>query len=295
RREEPDGSRVDAARCLFQLRDQLHRAHLGRAGDRATGKERAKNLLEAHFVAQLGFDGRGHLPEGGIAFDFEELFRAHAAELGNAAKIVAQQIDDHHVFAAIFWVGPQPFGSFPIFARIAPAPRRSLHRPCDDAPAAAMLLLDAEEQLRRKGQDSLAFASVEECSIFGGLLCAQPRIQSRSIAARGYTPRRSEVQLIDIAGTNPFVNRVDPLRVLILIQGELGDDFGPAYIGLLAFTEFGQSWRFAANKLSGFRIEAITALVNTEPRQRTDARISAHAALRLEKLAALVAEESSST
>jgi hypothetical protein len=62
--------------------------------------------------------------------------RLHAPRLRNAAQVVAHQVDDHHVFAAVLGVVAQPLGNFAVFARGAAARRGAFHGARDDAPAA---------------------------------------------------------------------------------------------------------------------------------------------------------------
>ena len=56
RRNMADGAGIDAAGVPFDLANDLHGAHLGRAGDGATGEERAEHVPEPHVGAQLGAD-----------------------------------------------------------------------------------------------------------------------------------------------------------------------------------------------------------------------------------------------
>ena len=64
---------------------------------------------------------RGHLPDGRVALEGEELVHHHAADLGHAAEVVAEQVDDHEVLGLLLAAGSAAGGS-------ARGPRRSCGR-----------------------------------------------------------------------------------------------------------------------------------------------------------------------
>ncbi len=148
RREKADGACIDAARRFLDPGRQLHGAHLGRSGDGAAGEERTEDFLEADFRAELAGYRRGHLPDNGIALDGEKIAHTHAAEAAQAAEIVAHQVDDHDVFAAVLQVVMQPVRSLAVFGGGSATRRGSLHGARDDA-AHFTAALNAEEELRR--------------------------------------------------------------------------------------------------------------------------------------------------
>ena len=144
RRKEADGARVHAARRVFERGEQLHRTHLGRARYGSRRKERAKNLVNAHLGPQLRTHRRSHLPERSVTLHIEQPVRMHRTGSRHAAQVVAQQVDNHHIFTAIFRVVAQPLGNLAVLARSAPATRGAFHRPRHNAPCRAVVF-DAEK------------------------------------------------------------------------------------------------------------------------------------------------------
>ena len=63
---------------------------------------------------------------------------------------------------------------------------------------------------------------MQERAIWRRLAAAQAFVERGSIAWCLNPERRGEVELIDVAGTNPVVNGRDARGVLLLIEVELG-------------------------------------------------------------------------
>ena len=177
-REVADGAGINAPGLRLDSGRQLHGPHLGRAGDRAAGKQRPEDLLESHLGAHFAGDVRGHLPEGRVALDGEEAFGPDAAEAAQAAQVVAQQIDDHQVFAAVFGVVAQPLGQLAVFAGGAAAGRGSFHRTGGDA-AHGPAVFQLKKQLRRKGEDAVAWPGVQKGAVLDRLEAAQSGVERR--------------------------------------------------------------------------------------------------------------------
>ena len=108
RRDMADGAGIDAARTRLELADDLHGAHLGRAGDRAAGEQGAEHVLEPHVGPELGLDAGSHLMHRAVGLDREQVGDLDRADLRHAAEIVAQQIDDHQVLGALLLVHGEP-------------------------------------------------------------------------------------------------------------------------------------------------------------------------------------------
>ncbi len=72
-REDTDGAAIDAARALFQFGDNFHGADFRRAGDRAAGKQRADDSLDACPGFQLRRHRGNHLMHRRIGFHGEEI------------------------------------------------------------------------------------------------------------------------------------------------------------------------------------------------------------------------------
>ncbi len=105
-----DGSGVDAAGMGFEFADDLHGADLGGSGDGAAGEHGAEDLVEAGAGAEGGGDGGGHLQEGLVALDGEEVVDVDGPWETDAAEIVAEEVDDHDVLGAIFFVALESEG-----------------------------------------------------------------------------------------------------------------------------------------------------------------------------------------
>ena len=80
-------------------------------------QERAReNLLKADAGAKFAGDSRCHLQQGWVALDREKVFGADAAVSRRVGEVVAQQIDNHHILAAVFGVVAEPLGKIAVFA-----------------------------------------------------------------------------------------------------------------------------------------------------------------------------------
>jgi len=82
--------------------------------------------------------------QGFVGFDVEKRIRRNAPRCADAAEIVAQQIDDHHIFTTVFAVILQEQGEFFVFLSEAAPPDGPFHGP-DRATAGGVL---SEEKLR---------------------------------------------------------------------------------------------------------------------------------------------------
>jgi hypothetical protein len=116
------GAAVDAALDGFELVDDLHRADLGRAGQRAGREGGAQHVQAAHAVLQQALDVADDVHDVRIALDGEGLGDLHAAGLGDAADVVARQVDQHQVLGALLGVGQQ-LGLQRALSRSGVAPR----------------------------------------------------------------------------------------------------------------------------------------------------------------------------
>src|SRR5690606_21166681 len=85
--------------------DDFHGAHFGRAGDSAAGKGRGDNVEKVDARCGAAFDMRNDVHDMGVIFHCHELGDAHGAKLGNAAEIVADEVNQHQVFGAFLGVG----------------------------------------------------------------------------------------------------------------------------------------------------------------------------------------------
>src|SRR5690606_6890637 len=92
------GAAVDAAAHGFQLVDDFHGADFGRAGQRAGRESRPQHVDVAHAVVQFAAHVGHQVHDVGIALDGHGVRDLDRAGLGNAADVVAGQVDEHDVF-----------------------------------------------------------------------------------------------------------------------------------------------------------------------------------------------------
>ena len=117
RADPADRARVRPAPHWLEPLEDLHRADLRRAGDRAAG-ERGRQEVEG--VAAL-LEDPGHrrhevLDRGG-PLESAQPRDANGARAADAAEIVAQDVDDHHVLGAVLGAGQQLARERPIRRR----------------------------------------------------------------------------------------------------------------------------------------------------------------------------------
>ncbi len=122
-----DGSGVDAAGVGFELADDLHGADLGGAGDGAAGKHGGEDVVEGGARTQGGGDGGGHLVEGLVALDGEEVVDVHGAGKADAAEVVAEEVDDHDMLGAVLFVALERERGGGVFGGVEAAGHGALH------------------------------------------------------------------------------------------------------------------------------------------------------------------------
>ncbi len=144
-----DGSGVDAAGMGFELADDLHGADLGGAGDGATGEEGAEEVVKGEAPGEGGRDGGGHLVEGLVALDGEEFVDGYGAWKGDAAEVVAEQVDDHDVLGTILFVALEGESGGVVFGDVEASGHGALHGAGGDF----VVGTDAEEEFGRERED----------------------------------------------------------------------------------------------------------------------------------------------
>ena len=111
---------------------------------------------------------------------------------------------------------------------------------------------------------------------------------------RAHTVRNREVELIHIARANPLMNRSDLLSVLLFGETKFGFDHRLFFTSV----KVRHPRRYAVEKRSRCVIESIALLVNAEPGQRGIQRPTGPArrqsGFRLEAVAALIRDEARS-
>jgi hypothetical protein len=142
---------------------------------------------------QRGAHGGDHLVDRGIAFDREGVLHPHAARLGHARQVVAQEVDDHQVFGAVLGRSGEFGGKRGVLWPVAPARASALHR-LDRGRRPAL----GEEQFGREAQQPVR-AIVDHAAIAGPRRRTDRGIKRQRIAAIGCRQRKGEVGLVDVA------------------------------------------------------------------------------------------------
>src|SRR5207245_3934696 len=105
-----DGSAVDAALHRLQLVDDLHRPYLGRADGRAGGKAGLEHIDGVQARRDAPLDVRDDVHDVRIALDQHFLGHLDASGRGDAADVVAAEVDQHDVLGALLRIGEQLLG-----------------------------------------------------------------------------------------------------------------------------------------------------------------------------------------
>ena len=104
-KKDADRSTVDTSRSLLRLLDDFHSGDLRCPCNRATRKESSEGLDQVDLRSQATFNGRGHLPNSGVLLNLAETGHMLTSNLRNPVHVIAEEVDDHHVFCSIFWIG----------------------------------------------------------------------------------------------------------------------------------------------------------------------------------------------
>ena len=159
----------------------------------------------------LGLDGTGHLPDAAETRYFKRLGHAYFAGLGDFAEVVAQQIDNHHVFGAVFRVGLQ-LGGAAFVLTVAQNRRGAFHRFGADG----AVRTDFEEEFGRETQRPRGFpcriGQVGQNGIGDGL--AQAAVETDGIAVGLQVQAGGVVDLIGVAAPDGFVDLADVIEVI---------------------------------------------------------------------------------
>ncbi len=204
-RRPADRAGVDTPRRDLALPQDPHAAPLRRAGHGGTGEQGRHQLGERRAAA--GRHRGGHLEQRRIALHLEQRSDRDAADLGDAAEIVAQHVDDHDVLGAVL-LGRLERGHL---ARVllgrAAARGRALHRPGRQRPP-----VTPEEELRRRGHDRET-AEIEVGGVARPLHRHQPHEELERVLVERRQQGEREVRLVAVARRDPLVQPCDDRRV----------------------------------------------------------------------------------
>ena len=126
--------------------------------------------MPANPAAQRAADRRCHLQQRGVTLDREEAVDADAAGGADAAEVVAQQVDDHDVLAAVLLVVVEGERGEGVFGGVEAARPGALHGARHD-----LAVAHAEEKLRREREDGAA-RKIYQRPVGHGLLAAESEV-----------------------------------------------------------------------------------------------------------------------
>src|SRR5690606_7823585 len=129
------GAGIGAAPDAFELGDDLHAAHLGRAGDGAAGEHRAQHPARRGVFAQAAAHVAGDVVHVGVALHHHQLVDLDAAGSADAAEVVALEVDQHHVLGALLGVADQLADASGFVVAPQPRPRAGDGPGLDDVAA----------------------------------------------------------------------------------------------------------------------------------------------------------------
>ena len=105
--EVADRAAVNAAAFAFEFRDDLHGAHLRRAGKGASGERRTEEVKRVLLGGELTFDLRDDVHHVRVAFDDRVVGHLDGAGDADAAEVIAGEVDEHQVLGAFLRIGEQ--------------------------------------------------------------------------------------------------------------------------------------------------------------------------------------------
>ena len=142
---QPMRARVRPAPHGLETLEDLHRADLGSAGDRAAGERGRKEVEGVTALLEDPGHGRDEVLDRGRSLEAAEARDANGARPADPSEVVAQDVDDHHVLGAVLGAGQQLARERPVRGGVAPARAGALDRiGLDDA-----VRVDREERFGR--------------------------------------------------------------------------------------------------------------------------------------------------
>ena len=131
--EVADRAAVGAALVGLELVDDLHRAHLRRARERARRKAGAEGVHGADVGAERPRDAAHDVEDVRVGLDDHELLDLDRAVLADAAQVVSPQVDEHHVLGALLGIGEKVLGVAAVLLLVGAARVGARDRPRLDA------------------------------------------------------------------------------------------------------------------------------------------------------------------
>ena len=99
--EIADTAGIERALVLFQFVDDLHGAHFRRAGHRAGRKSGGERVERVAILAQFALDIGDDVHDLAVALDEELVGDFDGADFGDAADVVAAEVEQHQMLGAL--------------------------------------------------------------------------------------------------------------------------------------------------------------------------------------------------
>ena len=203
------------------------------------------------------------MPDRRVVFHFKEFFDCYGAVGTDATEIVADEIHDHDVFRTVLWIVAKPLGDLPIFSGCTSAALCALHGLRRDA-ARGPAVINPKEKLRRKGKDVSARLALEEGAIVHRLCTAKSSVERRWAIRNIGANRECEVELINLARTNPLVNPCYAIGELLLREPEL-DVRHPVELFRSRFQNAGRN---RVEEVAGGVVKTVATIVDPKPSEQ---------------------------
>ena len=202
--EVADGPGVGAAFAFLEFVEDLHGADLRGAGDGAGGEGGAHHIERTAAAGEFPGDMRDDVHDMAVALDGHEVGDFHGAVFGDAADIVAGEVDEHEVLGAFLGVGHEVFGVRGILFGRGAAPAGA----CDGADfheAAG----EAHMDFRRTADERVAAGAAQAEHVGRGVDEAQGAVEAEGVAAESGFEPLGEHDLENVAGADVFLRALD--------------------------------------------------------------------------------------
>ena len=215
-RQVADGAAVQPALGRLELVDQLHRAHLRRARQRAGRERRAQHVVIRHAGLQLAFDRADDVLHVRVLLDHQPVGHLHRADFRDAAHVVAREIDQHHVLGDFLRVVEQFGREFRVaFRRVAARAGAGERADRDDLVVAALLL--AHEDFRRRAHH-VEIAEIVVIHIRRRVQRAQRAVQRQRVVAIRLRQALADLDLHQLAGRDVFLRLAHGGQIVFLLE-----------------------------------------------------------------------------
>mmetsp|Transcript_17926 Transcript_17926/g.69446 ORF Transcript_17926/g.69446 Transcript_17926/m.69446 type:complete len:668 (+) Transcript_17926:812-2815(+) len=222
-RGESNRACVDAAALLLQRGDELHRAHLGRTRDSASGEDRAEcvegGLLRPEGTAHARYD----VHDVRVPLDDHQAVDRHRRGLADAVDVVPAEVHQHDVLRPLLGIGEElHFKELVLLGRAA-----ALAGASDRVGGDSAITGDAHQALRA-GADDLHVAHVEVEHVGRGVHRAQLEVDVERMRVGGPRQALRRHGLDDVALHNVLLQGVD--HALVALGAHVGN--GGAALGV---------------------------------------------------------------